>query len=130
MTASAERCALQHDEQMIEHIRCLRRSARRGRPRTAASTASTASSPNFLAHLPEPPPRASPSKAGSPDGARSAVMVAIRDGRSAFTSAVEAHRNADGGHVGLGLADENVPKWKIEAASTAEAWPSVTPSTR
>ena len=34
------------------------------------------------------------------------------------------------GQVGLGLADRMVPKWKIEAASTALAWPSRTPSTR
>src|SRR5690606_19721842 len=30
----------------------------------------------------------------------------------------------------LAAAIVKVPKWKIEAASTAEAWPSLTPSTR
>ena len=30
----------------------------------------------------------------------------------------------------LASATECRPKWKIDAASTAEAWPSVTPATR
>ena len=43
---------------------------------------------------------------------------------------IEPHRQAGLGHVGLASRTVCSPKWKIEAASTAVAWPSRMPSTR